>query len=147
MAMLRMSVAAIVLSGGYEDDLDSGDEIIYTGAGGNDGEGKQIEDQRWEKSDNKGLLIRYGSGGLPVRVIRGYKHRSEIFAENRVILMLVCIVWWMPGRETGKSGFIICRVRLEYSGQNPERNTPERIELKYSNKRTERKGKYGFAEL
>ncbi|WP_221407345.1 YDG/SRA domain-containing protein [Elizabethkingia miricola] len=33
-------VAAIVLSGGYEDDLDSGDEIIYTGAGGNDGKGK-----------------------------------------------------------------------------------------------------------
>ena len=28
--------AAIVLSGGYEDYEDNGDEIIYTGAGGND---------------------------------------------------------------------------------------------------------------
>jgi len=28
--------SAIVLSGGYEDDRDLGDEIIYTGAGGND---------------------------------------------------------------------------------------------------------------
>lgn len=38
--------AAIVLSGGYEDDLDLGDEIIYTGAGGNDpNTGKQIQDQ------------------------------------------------------------------------------------------------------
>ena len=35
-------VAAIVLSGGYEDDLDSGDEIIYTGAGGNDGKENKL---------------------------------------------------------------------------------------------------------
>jgi len=34
--------AAIVLSGGYEDDQDLGDEIVYTGAGGNDPDtGKQ----------------------------------------------------------------------------------------------------------
>ncbi|WP_447637989.1 YDG/SRA domain-containing protein [Flavobacterium microcysteis] len=58
-------VAAIVLSGGYEDDLDSGDEIIYTGAGGNDRKGKQIEDQSWDKRDNKGLLISMDRG-LPI---------------------------------------------------------------------------------
>lgn len=130
-------VAAIVISGGYEDDLDSGDEIIYTGAGGNDGKGKQIEDQRWDKSDNKGLLISMDRG-LPVRVIRGYKHRSEFSPKTGYTyagLYSVVDAW----EEIGKSGFIICRVRLEYSGQNPERNTPERIELKYSNKPTERK--------
>lgn len=27
---------SIVVSGGYEDDLDLGDEIVYTGQGGND---------------------------------------------------------------------------------------------------------------
>ena len=27
---------SIVISGGYEDDVDFGDEIIYTGQGGND---------------------------------------------------------------------------------------------------------------
>jgi putative restriction endonuclease len=27
---------SIVLSGGYEDDLDNGDEIVYTGHGGRD---------------------------------------------------------------------------------------------------------------
>ncbi|MGB5855281.1 MAG: YDG/SRA domain-containing protein [Oceanisphaera sp.] len=32
----REGTSAIVLSGGYEDDEDNGDEIIYTGAGGND---------------------------------------------------------------------------------------------------------------
>ena len=43
--------SAIVLSGGYEDDQDLGDEIIYTGAGGNDANtGKQIEDQTGENA-------------------------------------------------------------------------------------------------
>jgi putative restriction endonuclease len=32
----KEGTSAIVLSGGYEDDKDLGDEIIYTGAGGND---------------------------------------------------------------------------------------------------------------
>lgn len=37
---------AIVVSGGYEDDNDDGDEIIYTGQGGNDPDsGKQVADQ------------------------------------------------------------------------------------------------------
>ena len=35
---------AIVLSGGYEDDEDHGDEIIYTGQGGNR-DGRQVADQ------------------------------------------------------------------------------------------------------
>ena len=37
---------AIVLSGGYVDDEDLGDEIIYTGEGGRDSlTGKQVKDQ------------------------------------------------------------------------------------------------------
>ena len=41
-------VAAIVLSGGYADDKDLGDTIIYTGAGGNEGvRKKQTKDQDW----------------------------------------------------------------------------------------------------
>ena len=45
----KEGAAAIVLSGGYEDDKDLGDEIIYTGAGGNDPNTKaQISDQNWD---------------------------------------------------------------------------------------------------
>lgn len=33
---------SIVISGGYEDDFDSGDEIIYTGEGGQDDKGRHI---------------------------------------------------------------------------------------------------------
>ncbi|MDM1465340.1 hypothetical protein HX036_17100 [Myroides odoratimimus] len=53
--------------GGYEDDIDLGNEIIYTGAGGNK-DGKQIEDQSLDNTSNKGL---YKSmiEGLPVRKV------------------------------------------------------------------------------
>jgi putative restriction endonuclease len=53
----REGTVAIVLSGGYEDDEDLGDEIIYTGAGGNDtNTGKQVRDQSWKNSGNAGLF-------------------------------------------------------------------------------------------
>lgn len=46
---------SIVVSGEYEDDEDFGDEIIYTGAGGNDPKtGKQIADQSIDQSGNAG---------------------------------------------------------------------------------------------
>src|SRR5210317_274022 len=65
-------VTAIVLSGGYEDDVDLGDEIIYTGHGGNDPNTKeQIADQSWDDHGNKGLVVSK-LRNLPVRVIRGY---------------------------------------------------------------------------
>jgi putative restriction endonuclease len=66
--------AVIVLSGGNEDDKDLGDEIIYTGAGGNDpNTGKQIADQTWKNRGNAGL-IKSMNEGLTVRVIRGHQH-------------------------------------------------------------------------
>ena len=44
----KTGVAAIVLSGGYADDKDLGNTIIYTGAGGNEGDSKkQTKDQDW----------------------------------------------------------------------------------------------------
>jgi hypothetical protein len=64
---------SIVVSGGYEDDHDEGDEIIYTGAGGNDpATGMQIADQTLDQPGNAGLVTSQNRG-LPVRVIRGAK--------------------------------------------------------------------------
>ncbi|TWI86466.1 putative restriction endonuclease [Chitinophaga japonensis] len=131
--------AAIVLSGGYEDDEDLGDEILYTGAGGNDpNTGKQIEDQSWENPGNAGLRLSMNQG-LPVRVFRGYTHKSKFSPQSGYVyagLYSVVDAW----QETGKSGFKICRFRLLYIGQNEERKTPESIELDYSNRDKERKG-------
>ena len=43
---IKEGANSIVVSGGYEDDIDEGEVIIYTGAGGNDKDTKvQIADQ------------------------------------------------------------------------------------------------------
>jgi len=68
--------SAIVLAGGFIDNYDLGDEILYTGEGGNDpSTGKQIGDQDIESPGNSGL-IRSMLKKLPVRVIRSSKHKS-----------------------------------------------------------------------
>lgn len=63
--------SSIVLNGGYPDDEDYGDLIIYTGHGGQK-KRKQVKDQRLDDSGNA-ALVRSELDGLPVRVIRGYK--------------------------------------------------------------------------
>ncbi len=61
---------SIVVSGGYIDDRDYGNVIIYTGHGGNDPKTKrQIEDQKFERG-NKALGVSCDLG-LPIRVVRG----------------------------------------------------------------------------
>ncbi len=67
---------SIVVSGGYEDDQDLGDEIIYTGHGGRDpGTGTQNADQQLTRQN--AALHRNMATGLPVRVIRGAHPGSE----------------------------------------------------------------------
>lgn len=130
--------SAIVLSGGYEDDEDNGDEIIYTGAGGNDANtGRQVEDQSWENRGNAGLLTSMDQG-LPVRVIRGYQHKSQLSPKTGYVyagLYSVVDAW----EELGKSGFKICRFRLGYCGENNTRQTQEGIELNYKKTPARRK--------
>lgn len=68
---------AIVLNGGYPDDQDAGDVIVYTGHGGQHPRTKQqIADQNLEDTSNAALV---GSQleGLPVRVIRGHEEPSK----------------------------------------------------------------------
>lgn len=105
-------VAAIVVSGGYEDDLDLGDEIIYTGHGGNDPVSKkQIADQSWSSHGNKGLVVSQ-SRQLTVRVIRG-PHQNSQFAPKSGYkyggLYRVIDSW----DKIGKSGFLVCVFKLK----------------------------------
>jgi len=66
---------AIVLSGGYIDDKDEGNYILYTGQGGQDPKTKkQVRDQVLEKG-NLGLMMSKDRG-IPIRVIRGSGHKS-----------------------------------------------------------------------
>lgn len=61
---------AIVVSGGYADDEDFGDTILYTGEGGQSSPGgTQVADQTMTGGNL--ALVRAEQEGLPVRVIRG----------------------------------------------------------------------------
>lgn len=101
---------SIVLSGGYEDDLDYGSEIVYTGHGGRDSEkGQQIADQEFNRG-NAGLA-KNKTAGLPVRVIRGAELDSP-YAPSigyRYDGLYSVDEFW---EETGKSGFKVWRYHL-----------------------------------
>jgi len=105
-------VAAIVVSGGYEDDMDWGDEIIYTGHGGNDPTTKkQIANQSWDSHGNKGLLVSK-IRGLPVRVIRGVSNDSAFAPKSGYTysgLYRVIDAW----DKIGKSNFTVCLFKLK----------------------------------
>ena len=62
---------SVVVSGGYADDRDYGDLIIYTGHGGQSapGSGKQIADQKIEKGNK--ALVKAQHEGTPIHIIRG----------------------------------------------------------------------------
>jgi len=101
---------SIVVSGGYIDDEDHGDEIIYTGQGGNHPVTKrQIADQTLTRG-NVGLA-RSQLEGLPIRVIRG-AHRGSIHAPAEGLrydgLFRVVDHWPQPGLD----GYRIYRFRL-----------------------------------
>ena len=100
---------SIVVSGGYEDDQDFGDEIIYTGHGGRDKNGKQIADQEM-LSGNLALAVSELEG-LPVRVIRGVDRKSPFapLTGYRYDGLFRVESHW---HEKGKSGFKMWRFRL-----------------------------------
>lgn len=111
---------SIIISGGYEDDQDLWDTIVYTGQGGQNTSGKHIADQQLTRGNL--ALVRNELEGLPVRVIRG-RDRHNPHAPKQGYrydgLYRVDSHW----SETGKSGFLVWRYRLlkidESSSQKP----------------------------
>jgi predicted restriction endonuclease len=102
---------SIVVSGGYEDDEDYGDVIVYTGHGGRDqNSGRQISDQSFSASGNAALVTSHVNQA-PVRVFRrsgsGYQYDGLFRVEK----------YWS---ERGRSGFQVCRYRLVKFGGNPD---------------------------
>ena len=94
---------SIAIVGGYEDDVDNGNEIIYTGEGGRDPDtGKQVKDQKLERG-NAALATSVRTRN-PIRVLRGSTKDGYTYAG----LYLVEDFW----RATGKSGFGIWQFRL-----------------------------------
>jgi len=101
---------SIVISGGYEDDSDEGDTIIYTGHGGNNpATGGQVGHQALERGNM--ALVKSCEARLPVRVIRGarghplhsptsgYRYDGLYYVEG----------YW---QKQGKAGYNIWQFRL-----------------------------------
>lgn len=112
---------SIVLSGGYEDDVDHGDTIIYVGQGGRDQTtGRQIHDQPFARG-NRALALSK-QNGLPVRVIRGSNHDSPYSppAGYSYDGLYTVEKYW---HNRGKSGFEVWRFRMV---KMPERVTTGR---------------------
>lgn len=106
---------SIVLSGGYEDDMDHGNIIIYTGAGGRDeGTGKQVKDQTLTRYNL--ALAKSKINNLPVRVTRGSSHKSKFSPSSgyEYAGLYKVVDYW---KDIGSAGFVVWRFRLElYSG-------------------------------
>lgn len=94
---------SIALVGGYEDDIDNGDEIIYTGEGGRDPDtGKQVADQQLVKG-NAALATSVRTRN-PIRVLRGSTKTGYTYGG-----LFQVVDYW---RAKGKSGFMIWQYRL-----------------------------------
>ena len=110
--------ASIVLSGGYVDDEDNGEIIVYTGEGGRDANtGRQIADQTLT-GGNAALATNYIEGN-PVRVSRGSQLDSEYAPETgyRYDGLYRIDSYW---NEKGKDDFNVLRFNLvRLDGQLP----------------------------
>ncbi|KAK6177056.1 hypothetical protein SNE40_015238 [Patella caerulea] len=112
---------SIALSGGYEDDIDLGECFTYTGEGGRDLKGTvnkpknlrtapQSRDQTLTRGNL--ALSRNVDTGNPVRVIRGYKLRSQFAPDEGYRydgLYTVEKCWF----TTGMSGYGVWKFALQ----------------------------------
>ncbi|XP_071736317.1 histone-lysine N-methyltransferase family member SUVH9-like [Rutidosis leptorrhynchoides] len=107
---------SIIVSGGYEDDQDAGDVIIYTGQGGQDKFCRQANHQRLE-GGNLGME-RSMHHGIEVRVVRGFKYEGSPSGKVYVYDGLYKVVGsWL---EAGKSGFAVIKFKLVRIENQPE---------------------------
>ncbi|KAL1804048.1 hypothetical protein DCAR_0935740 [Daucus carota subsp. sativus] len=110
---------SIIVSGGYEDDVDTGDVIIYTGHGGQDKCFRQCAHQKLE-SGNLGLE-RSMHYGIEVRVVRGFKYEGSASGKVYVYdgLHKVVDCWF----DVGKSGFGVYKFKIVRLENQPERGS------------------------
>uniref|UniRef100_A0A5B7AW07 Putative histone-lysine N-methyltransferase family member SUVH9-like n=1 Tax=Davidia involucrata TaxID=16924 RepID=A0A5B7AW07_DAVIN len=107
---------SIIVSGGYEDDEDAGDVIIYTGQGGQDKHSRQCFHQKLEGGNL--ALERSMHYGIEVRVIRGFKYQGSASGKVYVYDGLYRILdsWF----DVGKSGFGVYKYKLMRMDNQPQ---------------------------
>ncbi|XP_058101340.1 histone-lysine N-methyltransferase family member SUVH9-like [Magnolia sinica] len=100
---------SIIVSGGYEDDEDKGDVIIYTGHGGK--ERDNLRHSLHQKLEGGNLALeRSRHYGIEVRVIRGKKCEGSPTGKVYVYDGLYRILeYWL---DIGRSGFGVYKYKL-----------------------------------
>ncbi|XP_039615526.1 E3 ubiquitin-protein ligase UHRF2-like [Polypterus senegalus] len=138
---------SLVLAGGFEDEVDRGDEFTYTGSGGRDLSGnKRIGEHSFDQTlthmnralalncdaplnDKNGAESKNWRAGKPVRVVRSSKGRriSKYAPEegNRYDGIYKVVKYWP---EIGKCGFLVWRYLLRRDDSEPAPWTSEGIE-------------------
>ncbi|XP_039212097.1 E3 ubiquitin-protein ligase UHRF2 isoform X2 [Crotalus tigris] len=138
---------SLVLAGGFEDEVDRGDEFTYTGSGGRDLSGnKRIGEHSFDQTlthmnralalncdapldDKNGAESKNWRAGKPVRVVRSSKGRriSKYAPEegNRYDGIYKVVKYWP---EIGKCGFLVWRYLLRRDDAEPAPWTTEGIE-------------------
>ncbi|CAN8247770.1 unnamed protein product [Cochlearia groenlandica] len=107
---------SIIVSGGYEDDEDTGDVLVYTGHGGQDKLHRQCQHQKLEGGNL--AMERSMHYGIEVRVIRGFKYENSISSKVYVYDGLYKIVeFWF---DVGKSGFGVFKFKVVRIEGQPE---------------------------
>ncbi|KAL6259769.1 hypothetical protein P5V15_009682 [Pogonomyrmex californicus] len=144
---------SIVLSGGYEEDYDHGDEFLYTGSGGRDLSGNkrtnsQSKDQTLTRMNlalarncNATLNDKIGAAatennwkqGKPVRVIRNYKlgkYSKYAPKEGNRYDGIYKVIKYYP--DTNTHGFLVWKYKLRRDDSAPApwtKEGKERIEF------------------
>ncbi|XP_034266255.1 E3 ubiquitin-protein ligase UHRF2 isoform X2 [Pantherophis guttatus] len=138
---------SLVLAGGFEDEVDRGDEFTYTGSGGRDLSGnKRIGEHSFDQTlthmnralalncdapldDKNGAESKNWRAGKPVRVVRSSKGRriSKYAPEegNRYDGIYKVVKYWP---EIGKCGFLVWRYLLRRDDAEPAPWTTEGID-------------------
>ncbi|RDX65859.1 Histone-lysine N-methyltransferase, H3 lysine-9 specific SUVH6, partial [Mucuna pruriens] len=112
----KILATSIVASGGYADDLDNSDVLIYTGQGGNVmNTDKEPEDQKLERGN---LALKNSSDEKnPVRVIRGTESmdgKCRTYVYDGLYVVESC---W---QDMGPHGKLVYRFRLRRIHGQPE---------------------------
>ncbi|KAK7310193.1 hypothetical protein RJT34_07533 [Clitoria ternatea] len=101
---------SVIVSGGYEDDVDEGDVIIYSGHGGQDKHSRQVFHQKLEGGNLAMERSKYY--GIEVRVIRGVRYEGTSSASGKVYvydgLYRILDCWF----DVGRSGFGVFKFKL-----------------------------------
>ncbi|XXG41775.1 hypothetical protein AAC387_Pa01g2173 [Persea americana] len=108
---------SIIVSGGYEDDEDGGDVIIYTGQGGKERHFQRHSVHQKLQGGNLALerSLHYG---IEIRVIRGFKWDGSPTGKIYVYDGLYRVIkYWL---DVGKSGFGVYKYKLVRIAGQPD---------------------------